>query len=119
MTNSKQKYKLEEVKNLCLSKQISFLDDFYKNNKFKHRMQCLICNHLWSVKINAIVCGRGCPKCGIKRRSEKAKIGVENFIKRAKEIHGDKYDYSMVDFYENQRTPLKIICKIHGIFVQN
>jgi len=37
------------------------------------------------------------------------------FIKRCKEIHGEKYDYSLVD-YKNSKTKVKIICKIHGIF---
>ena len=26
------------------------------------------------------------------------KLTTEEFIKRAKEIHGDKYDYSLVDY---------------------
>ena len=39
------------------------------------------------------------------------------FIKRAKEIHGDKYDYSLVD-YVNAKTRIKIICPVHGKFLQ-
>lgn len=39
------------------------------------------------------------------------------FIKKSKEIHGDKYDYSLVD-YKNSRTKVKIICPNHGIFEQ-
>lgn len=41
----------------------------------------------------------------------------EQFIKRAKEIHGNLYDYSLVD-YINNRTPVTIICKVHGKFYQ-
>lgn len=43
---------------------------------------------------------------------------TENFIKRAREIHGDKYDYSEVE-YINAQTKVKIICKEHGEFYQN
>ena len=43
------------------------------------------------------------------------KLTTEEFIKRAKEVHGDKYDYSLVD-YKNMTTKIKIICPIHGIF---
>ena len=45
------------------------------------------------------------------------KLTTEEFIKRAKEIHGDKYDYSLSK-YINERTKIKIICPIHGIFEQ-
>lgn len=44
-------------------------------------------------------------------------ITTEEFIKRAKEIHGNKYDYSLVD-YKNARTKVKIICPEHGVFEQ-
>lgn len=39
------------------------------------------------------------------------------FIKKAKEIHGDKYDYSLVD-YVNAKTKIEIICPVHGKFTQ-
>lgn len=39
------------------------------------------------------------------------------FIKRAKEIHGDKYDYSLVK-YTNAKTKVEIICPVHGKFTQ-
>jgi len=37
------------------------------------------------------------------------------FIKKAKLIHGDKYDYSKVDYKQNK---IIIICKKHGEFQQ-
>jgi hypothetical protein len=46
------------------------------------------------------------------------KITTEIFIKKSKEIHGDKYDYSLCD-YTNKRTKVKIICKEHGEFEQH
>ena len=39
------------------------------------------------------------------------------FIKRAKEIHGDTYDYSLVK-YTNAKIKVKIICPVHGKFTQ-
>lgn len=39
------------------------------------------------------------------------------FINQAKEIHGDKYDYSKVE-YINLTTPIDIICTKHGNFSQ-
>ena len=38
----------------------------------------------------------------------KKKSTIE-FIQQAKLIHGNKYDYSLVD-YKNNRTKVKIIC---------
>ena len=45
------------------------------------------------------------------------KLTQEEFIKRGNEIHGNKYDYSKVN-YVNQRTKVEIICPIHGSFFQ-
>ncbi len=39
----------------------------------------------------------------------------EEFIIKAKKIHGDKYDYSLVN-YINNTTKIKIICSTHGSF---
>ena len=56
---------------------------------------------------------RGCPKCGLITRANKRKLTTEEFIKRAKEIHGDKYDYSKVG-YINSTKKVIIICPKHG-----
>lgn len=57
--------------------------------------------------------GHGCNKCA----QDIHRMIQEEFIKRAKEVHGDKYDYSLVK-YINTYTPVKIICPIHGVFEQ-
>lgn len=36
-------------------------------------------------------------------------MDTEQFIKKAKLIHGNKYDYSLVE-YVNNKTKIKIIC---------
>ena len=59
----------------------------------------------------------GCPKCGHKNINADRKLTTEEFIKKAKEVHGDKYDYSKVE-YKNNKTPVTIICPIHGEFRQ-
>ena len=41
----------------------------------------------------------------------------EEFIEKAKEAHGDFYDYSSV-VYKNNATDVKILCPIHGEFWQ-
>jgi len=61
--------------------------------------------------------GSGCNDCGYVISSFKITKTTEEFIQDAKKIHGDKYDYSQIN-YINGRTKVKIICKIHGIFLQ-
>lgn len=45
------------------------------------------------------------------------KLNTSEFIIRATEIHGNKYDYSKTS-YINKRTKIRIICKEHGEFSQ-
>jgi hypothetical protein len=45
------------------------------------------------------------------------KLKKEEFINRAKEIHNDYYDYSLVE-YVGANKKIKIVCPIHGIFEQ-
>lgn len=61
---------------------------------------------------NSHLLGRGCPHCG-----GKVKLSTEEFIAKAKATHGERYDYSEVD-YVSAKTPVKIICKTHGPFEQ-
>lgn len=42
---------------------------------------------------------------------------TEEFIQKAQAVHGNKYDYSKVN-YVNNRTEVTIICNKHGEFIQ-
>jgi very-short-patch-repair endonuclease len=57
--------------------------------------------------------GKGCSKCvgGVKGTQE-------DFISKAKEIHDNEYDYSLVK-YINAIIKVKIMCPIHGVFKQS
>lgn len=57
--------------------------------------------------------GSGCIKC----RNDKRRSNKDEFIEKSRKIHGDKYDYSNVE-YKNADTPVSIICKTHGSFRQ-
>ena len=51
---------------------------------------------------------------------EQTKVKVKNtetFIARSKQVHGDTYDYSSVN-YVNSKTTVDIICRVHGVFSQ-
>lgn len=55
----------------------------------------------------------GCRKCVFKKQT----LTNDEFIKRCKNIHGDKYDYSKVN-YTSIYDKVIIICKKHGEFEQ-
>jgi hypothetical protein len=55
---------------------------------------------------------KGCPDCGGSRP-----LTTETFIEKARAIHGDRYDYSQVN-YVNNKTNVAIICPDHGAFPQ-
>jgi len=57
--------------------------------------------------------GTKCPNC-----CKNKKITFDEFINKSNEIHGNLYDYSLVD-YINTTTNIKIICKKHGEFIQS
>lgn len=72
--------------------------------------------------------GNGCPGCAREwteehrrnlQESSRASRGMttEEWVERAKAVHGDKYDYSQT-VYVNQRTDVTIICPKHGSFRQ-
>ena len=82
---------------------------------------CIICpkpehGEFWQTPSNHLQ-GAGCPKCRNEVNSKRFCLSKEEFIKKARETHGDKYDYSKVD-YVNAHTKVCIICPEHGEFWQ-
>ena len=61
--------------------------------------------------------GKGCPICGKEKRRKNLSLGLEGFLIRAREVHGDDYIYDDV-VYVNNQTPVNIICRKHGKFSQ-
>ncbi|MET0101172.1 MAG: hypothetical protein ABW078_05510 [Sedimenticola sp.] len=61
--------------------------------------------------------GRGCPTCGRLATRDAMRKTTEQFIEKAKAIHGDRYDYSLVEYVRNS-VRVKIICSEHGPFEQ-
>lgn len=58
-----------------------------------------------------------CPECQKKRLHNKFAYTTEKYIELAKQVHGDKYDYSKVD-YTVSENKVCIICPEHGEFWQ-
>lgn len=60
----------------------------------------------------------GCWDCAVISRGIKHRNTTEEFIRRAKEMHGDTYTYGSNCIYKDYNTPVQIICKVHGMFEQ-
>ncbi len=73
----------------------------------KVEIGCPVHGWFWQAP-NAHMAGRGCHKC------QNVKF---DFIERAKEVHGDRYDYSKT--VHTGQDKVVIICKAHGEFVQS
>jgi len=83
----------------------------YKSSKKKVKIICTKPSHgIFEQTPSDHLRNSGCPICGIENR--KLRSNTEDFIKKSKKVHGDKYDYSLVDYKDN-KTKVKIICTKH------
>lgn len=88
----------------------------YTNNRTK---VCIICpehGEFWQSPEKHTL-KRGCPACGVALVHDKQRSNVAEFIIKAKKIHGDKYDYSKVN-YQGNKVKVCISCPEHGDFWQ-
>lgn len=88
----------------------------YKNVNTK---VCVICNQHgeFLALANNFLRGHGCPECGLEKCKSHLRWDTSRFIEEAKKVHGDRYDYSKVNYF-NSQTKVEIICPIHGSFFQ-
>lgn len=83
-----------------------------------HVPVCITCpkhGEFWMRPNNHVTKKQGCPLCGNERKGLYQLGNTNDFIQKAKEIHGNKYDYSKVE-YKNNHTKVCIICPEHGEF---
>ena len=88
----------------------------YINSYEKIKIICPKHGEFWQLPSKHIM-GQGCPKCGIDNRVNKQFLSTNDFIAKSREVHGDKYNYSLVD-YKSMREKVCIICPKHGEFWQ-
>lgn len=85
----------------------------YKNSDTKVIIKCNICNNIfYQTPSKHCLSGHGCTFC----RSSYLKT-TKQIILDFQKIHGNKYDYSLVN-YKGARKLVEIICKKHGHFWQ-
>ena len=89
----------------------------YINSRIKVKIICKQCNTVFNQSPHDHLNGRGCPPCGLKKRSIARSSNTVEFIKKSGKIHGDKYDYSKIN-YKGSFIPIKILCPKHEEFSQ-
>ena len=97
----KFKYSLENYKNLRSA--ITFI--CFDHGEFTTKMSVMLQTKY------------GCPKCAIHQTSKNNFHSNEKFIETSREVHGETYDYSKVE-YNGNKEKVRIICPKHGEFFQ-
>ena len=81
----------------------------YLNNKAKLLINCNIHGEFKQTPHDHLSSGAGCPKCAGNYMDK------NYFIEKATLKHGNKYDYTKVN-YINSKSKVNIICSIHDEF---
>jgi len=66
---------------------------------------------------NTNIKSRAKAKCDLKEKKRGPYLSLKTILKRFKKAHGDRYDYSLVDF-KTTTDKVIIICSEHGRFEQ-
>lgn len=82
----------------------------YVNCTYKVNITCKICDHTWDTKPYTLWNGHGCPRCAKSERYD-----TESYVRKAKEIHGENYQYHFTK-YVDAATPVTVTCLKHGNF---
>ncbi|ARF12613.1 hypothetical protein Klosneuvirus_9_15 [Klosneuvirus KNV1] len=87
----------------------------YINTSTKVIITCKIHGNFQMAPNDHLSQKQGCYKCNKLRAAQIMILGTDKFIERSKEIFGDKFNYDLVNYINNQ-TKVILICKTHGKF---
>ena len=89
----------------------------YINAHTKVEIICPKHGSFWQIPNDHSLYKHGCFLCSQKNNGNTRNLKTIGFIEKARKVHGDKYDYSKVE-YINKKTEVCIICSEHGEFFQ-
>ena len=113
------KYNTEIFINKCIEKygnRYDYSKVNYVNSQTKVCIICPIHGEFYQYPASFLQ-GHGCQKCATEATHKLQRSTTEEFIKKARKVHGNKYDYSKVNYINNE-TKVCIICDVHGEFWQ-
>lgn len=73
---------------------------------------------IFEQRANAHISGQGCPQCGDEQIAKQKSSNKEEFVQKAIQCHGNKYNYDEV-VYIRSHLKVKIGCVEHGYFNQS
>jgi len=85
------------------------------NSRTKARILCPVHGE-FSQLVYQHVAGKGCKACGYEKNGKRTQLGVSEFLTRAKEVHGDTYEY--MSGLSGMHKNIRIKCAVHGEFKQ-
>lgn len=63
--------------------------------------------------------GEACLACSYENRGARQQLTLDEFLRRAVELHGEKYDYScLTEVFAGANKLVPIMCPVHGVFEQ-
>lgn len=81
-------------------------DSCWNGSQQKTKITCTVCNNVFLQTGTSHLTGRGCPMCANKNQQ----LPFDDFVKKAIEIHGDKYEYSETT-WKGSSNKTQIFCK--------
>lgn len=120
-----------EKSKLIHGNKYDYSDVNYVDSKTPVEIKCNVCGHIFLQKPCTHLAGHGCSYCARALRAAKlvgserlqqywnsVRLSYLDFVTRCRGVHGDKYDYSLVE-YKNMDTKVRIKCNVCGnVFCQ-
>lgn len=71
-----------DYRRVCVYRDVVWIGETPpKTSRIKTKWRCKVCNHIFHATYNSVQQGSGCPRCGIKARSDKRRLTKEDYRK--------------------------------------
>jgi hypothetical protein len=94
-----------------------YTPSIYVKRHSKIKIRCIVHGD-FEQSANNHLKGSGCTKCKFDKLSKIHSDSTDQFVEKAKIVHGERYNYTEAE-YKNRHYKVTIICNGHGRFDQN
>jgi len=108
---------IEKRAKIIHGEKYKYLELDVSKTETRVKLSCDIHGEFW-IGARRHYLGQGCKACGYLKVQAGRRIGFEELVKKAREAHGETYNYTGVSYTKNGKADLHIICKEHGPWVQ-
>lgn len=89
----------------------------YTRHDVEVEVICRAHSSSFSIRPDLLLKGQGCPVCSAEKRSMEKRHTKEQFVEKAVKVHGNIYDYRLVDYITSKKN-VAIICPMGHLFHQ-